>query len=536
MLWVTSKQFSQFDEGHAIWLLMSARPSTTYEEALTYIPQLRSLEQIKRSKGEPFDIELCINKLMGIQELDDVPGKLHVPGTPSPALKYHPPTEASTKTAQLNGEWFIDDSGFASFADGDEGDYNHELVAAQSMIGDEELYERWTEGTLTDEDRETLEVQEPGFLAYMESGGEAKDWVIEKHNWIRVKGSNFELWTMDREALDRIADFVGEQLSEWGDEEDTDVYIEELSTGKYVAYSLSEIDAILQQDQAKEQTMQLRQQQSNDPQAVQLDPTQPGFQPWEPTLWDHQGEDKMMPMAGSKVLRVVSQAKPMPLPFRQNIPEDNLKRPTTMKYDYMMTEDTARAQEAELGDANWLGDGSYNIVYQKGDVAIKYCEDETEVEIYRKQYERKLPCLVKVLEPPREIQEELWQIKMEKVEPLEEEQRRVIAVASQWALTHFRGVEKGNFGSLYSEIKQFVEIYNRNASHRPSWTGLDVDNPVLIAYAKLLICLKSYMMTFPDVHSRNVGWDKNGTLVLFDLGGSSLVPQPDPSGGVGQVV
>lgn len=383
--------------------------------------------------------------------------------------------------AQLDGEWFIDDSGYASFADGDSGDYNHEMVATESMIGDPELYERFTEGTLTDDDRENLEVQEPGFLAYMESGGDPREWVIEKHNWIRVKGSNFELWTMDREALDRIADFVGEQLSQWGDEEeDADVYISELSTGRDVTYTLSEIEAILKQDQTKEETMQLRQQQANDPNAVQLDPRQPGFQMWEPTLWDHQGEDKMMPMAGGSWSYKFGQSKAMPLPVsEEQIQEyvgDGYIPSGIRQIDRIMTQETADLEMARLNDINMLGAGAEGVaithIVDGRKIASKYAQQPDEAELAKYAMTINIPCLPKVydvidLQRRLGAKKSLWRIDMELCSPCD------------ISIYHFYNHE---------EVEQLER------------------------------CLRVHGIRCQDIKPQNVGRNSEGSLVLLDFG------------------
>lgn len=149
------------------------------------------------------------------------------------------------KTANLNGEWFIDDSGQATFADGDIGDFNHESYALQSKIP-EELYERYENGKLTK--RQRAEIGEE-FLQYMEHGGEARDWMVEREGWIRVQGTNFELYELSEAQLDHIISFVGEELGSWDAEdiEDFDIYINELSTGRDYEFSVQQLFTAAQQ-------------------------------------------------------------------------------------------------------------------------------------------------------------------------------------------------------------------------------------------------------------------------------------------------
>lgn len=142
-------------------------------------------------------------------------------------------------TDPLRGEWFIDSSGYATFADGDIGDYNHESYALQSKIP-EELWERYDNGRLTKKQRKEIGEE---FLQYMEKGGEARQWMVEREGWIRVHGSNFELFKLTEQQLDNITDFISEELSTYGDEpeEDFDIYIEEISTGKTYDFSVQQL-------------------------------------------------------------------------------------------------------------------------------------------------------------------------------------------------------------------------------------------------------------------------------------------------------
>lgn len=143
------------------------------------------------------------------------------------------------KKSQLNGEWFLDSSGTPTFADGDIGDLNHEAYALQCKIPDE-LWEKYENGKLTK--REKKEIGED-FLQYMNHGGEAREWMVEKEGWIRVHGTNFELHTLDENQLSNITSFVGEEMYAYNENEfeDFDIYIEETSTGKTYNFSVQQL-------------------------------------------------------------------------------------------------------------------------------------------------------------------------------------------------------------------------------------------------------------------------------------------------------
>lgn len=172
------------------------------------------------------------------------------------------------------GEWWIDRDGQAEFADGDIGDYNHERLAMSSALGihDESPYEysRISDDQMVDAVRELPEdvqaellddygASSPEELVAEHIGGDkqqfleegmvdlfdgdinptsmlagiimdadldalkwfqenpskdARDWAMENENWIRVQNKNFQLYTYDDDARDRIIEFLHEVMEE----------------------------------------------------------------------------------------------------------------------------------------------------------------------------------------------------------------------------------------------------------------------------------------------------------------------------------
>jgi len=200
-----------------------------------------------------------------------------------------------------SGEWWIDDDGRATFADGDVGDMNHEGYAFWSFIGisDEEAPEsvspngidltalgedmlsdlgvresivdvgewddeKWKE-FLSDNDLDPFDKNEGGYSWSREevlglnrlvdlganmyfiwwwhqsSQQDSREYAIEKKNWIRVQGAHFEMHTFDEDALDRIR---GADL--WEQEGDPEalemsedlVHMNERKTGKFFSVPL----------------------------------------------------------------------------------------------------------------------------------------------------------------------------------------------------------------------------------------------------------------------------------------------------------
>jgi hypothetical protein len=216
----------------------------------------------------------------------------------------------------LDGEWWLEDSGDPTFADGDIGDINHEMAAFQSAIGvdfehdiyvdvedagqqvldtvqarsEEEYYkgvlQRLAEDTgnsveelLSAENAVDVGLDEGYWFNVIErsAGSEIKDdvyaefliaqggneesirwfqqhpnadareWAIKTQGWIRVAGTNFQLWEFTDEAKESIADFVFNEAAESGYDEDeldpnSSISVEELSpNGKYFDVSLADL-------------------------------------------------------------------------------------------------------------------------------------------------------------------------------------------------------------------------------------------------------------------------------------------------------
>jgi hypothetical protein len=188
------------------------------------------------------------------------------------------------------GEWWLDDSGSAQYADGDIGDVNHEGMAFQSALGvDEEALGdleinpafgfNWTEIAerfIEDNDIElTLEqinalsekewkefvnnnsdisdayinadrdialafswLEDNGanmdFVNwYVEQKGmpDAREYALEKWGWIRVQGAHFQTHVFGKEALDiiRRSDIWTEAMAQTDDEEDVENSTDEVT-------------------------------------------------------------------------------------------------------------------------------------------------------------------------------------------------------------------------------------------------------------------------------------------------------------------
>lgn len=162
------------------------------------------------------------------------------------------------------GEWWLDESGQTTYADGDVGDANHEMIAYTSALGLPMPGEYGSEydgpefqigdrvfkmhpGDLGDDpDGKPIPITPQNSLyAWLKENGvdaralkyfgkenaDARDYAIQYMGWIRIKGANIDVWTLDDATLRRL------QRSDIWDEEDeadeeSEAFVEERKTGK----------------------------------------------------------------------------------------------------------------------------------------------------------------------------------------------------------------------------------------------------------------------------------------------------------------
>jgi hypothetical protein len=152
-------------------------------------------------------------------------------------MKRRNPTDKWTKI----GEWWIDDSGTALYADGDVGDMGHEayvidtltrrLLNAMDVDTDDEHV-----GNLSDKENRKLiraSMKEDGFDGTIEEfveeaaksiwkdekqreaaidiadgRGDARKYGMQYDGWIRVAGHGFECWNITKDVLKRMGDGI----------------------------------------------------------------------------------------------------------------------------------------------------------------------------------------------------------------------------------------------------------------------------------------------------------------------------------------
>jgi len=132
----------------------------------------------------------------------------------------------------LSGEWWLDSSGMATFADGDVGDYNHAMIAFQAALGIDldlpEAPELIPFESFSQEALKYLKKHNANSEAinYLKDGSDPRDYALEYMGWIRVHGDNFQVWDFNDDALDKIKNSdVWEQADSPEELEDSDEHV-----------------------------------------------------------------------------------------------------------------------------------------------------------------------------------------------------------------------------------------------------------------------------------------------------------------------
>ncbi len=152
-----------------------------------------------------------------------------------------------------SGEWWIDDSGMAQYADGDVGDANHIYLAFLTILSewdidveDPQVPEMLPMEGISAEATQYLKSRNvnPEVIAMLGRGDDPREYMIEHKGWIRLAGTAAELWKFDDATLGTLRSGIWEA---WGGDEweetdleelDFDVLVEEASTRRTFAIPL----------------------------------------------------------------------------------------------------------------------------------------------------------------------------------------------------------------------------------------------------------------------------------------------------------
>jgi len=114
----------------------------------------------------------------------------------------------------ISGEWWLDDSGQETFADGDISDYNHMMIALSSALGvdldDPDTPEIIPLEPLSDEVAEWLleNGADERAVEFFRDGSDPRDYAMIEMGWIRVQNNAFQMYGFTDDKLSSIRDFL----------------------------------------------------------------------------------------------------------------------------------------------------------------------------------------------------------------------------------------------------------------------------------------------------------------------------------------
>ena len=135
---------------------------------------------------------------------------------------------------ELEGEWWIDDSGRATFDEGDVGDYTHAMITLEAALGisldNPRIPEIIPMEPLSEEAVRFLKRIEASedIINYLRKGADPRDYALKVMTWIRVKNNQFFVENFDNESLTRMSMFLHQKL----EDDSGEIFIEELSSGR----------------------------------------------------------------------------------------------------------------------------------------------------------------------------------------------------------------------------------------------------------------------------------------------------------------
>ena len=189
----------------------------------------------------------------------------------------------------------------------------------------------------------------------------------------------------------------------------------------------------------------------------------------------------------------ICQSKPMALPFKARDKINTKAVPPfgNFRIDGIMPEEVAQLEEMAFPNMQYLDAGNIGTAYENYPYVVKYTDDFREANVARQQMIHPIPCMVKIFsveEIPAINDNTLFRIVQEKV-------------------------DTSQMRSGKPRPKQGIGIH------------LDIHDsttPLGKEYDALCECLRQAGYNTSDAHERNIGRNKEGRLVLFDLGNTTF--------------
>jgi len=223
----------------------------------------------------------------------------------------------------------------------------------------------------------------------------------------------------------------------------------------------------------------------------------------------------------SKIAKEKTDEKPMPMPFTTEDRSGGTKR-----IDREMSQQTADQLKKQYPEIEFLGAGGIGVAGQSGNNVIKFTSDEDEAMMAKQLMKINIPCIVKIysvkkVQEPRKFDSyynatTIWVIECEKVNTnLTLDQKRLagdmnaILQIGGWSTMPSEFIRQG-----WESKKQYV--YEKTIKEFPQ------EQQFINDYLEMRMCLDKNNIIADDAHGDNIGYNKQGKLVLFDLGYSEF--------------
>jgi len=154
-----------------------------------------------------------------------------------------------------------------------------------------------------------------------------------------------------------------------------------------------------------------------------------------------------------------------------------------------MTPELAMEEEAKFPTMEYLNSGNFGVAYTLDHKVVKYTVDREEYIAALKVLKNPVPCIATIFSAEQLHDLNLYRIVVEKVKTLDHDERKIISY-------------------LRDKIKD-KDFY--------FWKD-EFKHPIAKQYITMLKCLEAHGYSIGDAHKKNIGYNKKGRLVLFDLG------------------
>lgn len=195
----------------------------------------------------------------------------------------------------------------------------------------------------------------------------------------------------------------------------------------------------------------------------------------------------------------------MPVPFEQSQSIHRRNGPPFggAEIDFTMRQDEAFDEELKFPRLKYVGQGNQGLAYYDPDSNsfVKYTTESKEADAAETAMQINAPCTAAIYEVNRVGKAGVYRIRSEPIRTLQKNQSKIITKI------YFKYVLQSEYTKLdFGTIARFMPVNIRQHSK------------LIYDYIDMLNCLAENGFSLSDTHGGNIGYNRNGRLVLFDLG------------------